>query len=321
MSSNNTLPSLHHNARPIARHPPPPPPPVSAPPLLQNPPSVQHVEHPIHATITPQTTMSYTRMIDTCVPQGPAALQNALTSYPTMLAYHSHIQAAIDQESNPMTRSQLRQVVAAALQRAQAAQARVPIQQPMAAASSAVESSTSQTSSAVAQVESQSAAHPLTVQRHTIPQPQRPVGASRVSNRSVSRGFGQASSAAAAPTAAPAIPNMPMVSGGPPAIANSVLQRAQSIQQSPQQIQTQPQPLPQTPAQPTNTTAPVPPAPAHVHHPHITPADAQQPRVFKLQFDAHRIICCSQTPIMVGWDFCNGDPELEEVARFFAPVE
>ncbi|CAK7264391.1 hypothetical protein SEPCBS119000_000975 [Sporothrix epigloea] len=45
------------------------------------------------------------------------------------------------------------------------------------------------------------------------------------------------------------------------------------------------------------------------------------PRVFKLQFDARRIICCSQTPVIVGWDFCNGDPELEEAARFFATVE
>lgn len=43
-------------------------------------------------------------------------------------------------------------------------------------------------------------------------------------------------------------------------------------------------------------------------------------RIFKLQFDARKIICCSQSPIIVGWDFCNGDPELEEASRFFATV-
>jgi len=65
-------------------------------------------------------------------------------------------------------------------------------------------------------------------------------------------------------------------------------------------------------------------APAHRH---VTPApaeghDAANPaRVFKLQFDARRIICCSQTSVIVGWDFCNGNPELEEASRFFGPVQ
>jgi len=44
-------------------------------------------------------------------------------------------------------------------------------------------------------------------------------------------------------------------------------------------------------------------------------------RVFKLQFDATRILCCSQTSVIVGWDFCNGDEELEEVSRFFGTVD
>ncbi|EPE03073.1 f-box wd-40 repeat-containing protein [Ophiostoma piceae UAMH 11346] len=44
-------------------------------------------------------------------------------------------------------------------------------------------------------------------------------------------------------------------------------------------------------------------------------------RVFKLQFDARRIICCSQAAVIVGWDFCNGDPELEEASKFFGTIE
>lgn len=40
-------------------------------------------------------------------------------------------------------------------------------------------------------------------------------------------------------------------------------------------------------------------------------------RVFKLQFDARRIICCSQDPRITVWDFANGDPEIEEASQFF----
>ncbi|KAL9001268.1 MAG: hypothetical protein Q9169_000159 [Polycauliona sp. 2 TL-2023] len=41
-------------------------------------------------------------------------------------------------------------------------------------------------------------------------------------------------------------------------------------------------------------------------------------RVFKLQFDARRIICCSQDPKIVGWDFANGDERIVECSPFFA---
>ena len=41
-------------------------------------------------------------------------------------------------------------------------------------------------------------------------------------------------------------------------------------------------------------------------------------RVFKLQFDARRIICCSQDPKIVGWDFANGDDDIIAASRFFA---
>jgi F-box and WD-40 domain protein 1/11 len=36
-------------------------------------------------------------------------------------------------------------------------------------------------------------------------------------------------------------------------------------------------------------------------------------RVFKLQFDTRRIICCSQNKVIVGWDFADGDKALEIV--------
>ena len=53
---------------------------------------------------------------------------------------------------------------------------------------------------------------------------------------------------------------------------------------------------------------------------HGSTATASQPnaRVFKLQFDARRIICCSQDPKIVGWDFANGDEKIIECSRFFS---
>lgn len=44
-------------------------------------------------------------------------------------------------------------------------------------------------------------------------------------------------------------------------------------------------------------------------------------RVFNLQFDARRIICCSQKGIIVGWDFANNDQRLIEASRFFAAIK
>ncbi|GAB7340330.1 hypothetical protein MBLNU457_6781t1 [Dothideomycetes sp. NU457] len=44
-------------------------------------------------------------------------------------------------------------------------------------------------------------------------------------------------------------------------------------------------------------------------------------RVFKLQFDSRRIVCCSQNRMIVGWDFANADPELEEASRYFMETE
>ena len=84
-----------------------------------------------------------------------------------------------------------------------------------------------------------------------------------------------------------------------------------------------PVPLPTLPN--TNPNPNVPPAigphgpvglplPAHIVH-QITHPNA---RIFKLQFDARRIVCCSQDPKIVGWDFANGDPDIEMSSRFFA---
>ncbi|KAI1506383.1 hypothetical protein F5X99DRAFT_403748 [Biscogniauxia marginata] len=274
----------------------PPPPSASAPPTVQQQqmPSYTHVEHPIIATITPQTTASYTHMIDACVPQGPVALQQALTAYPTMLTYHSHIQAAIDREPNAMARSRLRQVVSAALIRAQMAQNRIrdSVQQALSASSTSAEASSSQSARHGLQM---TAARSL----HNIHTPPRQLNA----------------------TATGSEHNFSSSGGGPPNLAGGTHQMQQPHPQAtPSQSQLQAQVS-------SHQTAPAPAAQPQGQqqqpqlHPHVAQADMSPARIFKLQFDARQIICCSQISTIVGWDFCNGDPELEEAARFFGTID
>lgn len=64
--------------------------------------------------------------------------------------------------------------------------------------------------------------------------------------------------------------------------------------------------------------------PNHNPNPNLNPNPTTAPnntssvsRVFKLQFDARRIVCCSQDSRIIGWDFANDDPEIEACAKFF----
>ncbi|KAL9612455.1 MAG: hypothetical protein Q9167_002964 [Letrouitia subvulpina] len=77
-------------------------------------------------------------------------------------------------------------------------------------------------------------------------------------------------------------------------------QQQQQQQQQHQQAQVQPHGAPQAP------------------HRYAAPVLQPNARVFKLQFDARRIICCSQDPKIVGWDFANGDEKIMECSPFFS---
>lgn len=50
-------------------------------------------------------------------------------------------------------------------------------------------------------------------------------------------------------------------------------------------------------------------------HP-LQPPQRESNRVFKLQFDTRRIVCCSQNKIIVGWDFSNGNEDLARVGTW-----
>lgn len=246
---------------------------VPLPPLVQQAEPVGDIVHaasPLTGPLPPAAVASMNRMIDLVVPQGTHALQQTLNTYPAMIALQTQLQAAIDRESSPFVRSQLRQVVSATAVRMQVAQARnraQGFQALVAGDNSAINASSDDDAGAGP---SRSAASP--------------------SNSTANN--------AAAP------------GGGSAAVAGGSVS------------------APTTPAQTNgNVAGPPPPAavggPAGIHRAHQAhaPEVGMPTRIYKLQFDARRIICCSQTSVIVGWDFCNGDPALEEVARFFATVE
>lgn len=89
---------------------------------------------------------------------------------------------------------------------------------------------------------------------------------------------------------------------------------------TPQHQTQQPQTAP--PPTTTNTTNQPPHRLPHHHHHNRRQAlqSVQQlvPRVFKLQFDARKIICSSQDPRIVAWDFACDDEEIIEASQFFA---
>jgi F-box and WD-40 domain protein 1/11 len=58
---------------------------------------------------------------------------------------------------------------------------------------------------------------------------------------------------------------------------------------------------------------------AHAHaqaHANLANHRESSNRVFKLQFDARRVVCCSQNKVIVGWDFANGDADLKRVGSW-----
>ena len=93
----------------------------------------------------------------------------------------------------------------------------------------------------------------------------------------------------------------------PPAPAPAILPRARP----PQMASVVVNPIP------PHGRANLPPPTLPTHHGAL-PAGQPNARVFKLQFDARRIICCSQDNKIVGWDFANGDEDIIACSKFFA---
>lgn len=272
---------------------------------------------------------NFTALIDYVVPRGVQALQTALANYPALLTYHSQIQAAILREPSSFARSQLRQAVSAALLRAQIRVRHSP-------ATQGPESSATSTPISASDSPSASTSHSAAAVAAATQ--------ALVDTQIAAHTGGSASSRIAASTATP-VHQTP----APASVAEVQMPRQSSHQQQ--------QPLTNASSQHHHHHQQQQP---HHHHrqPHRNhhhnhnqngnntntnnanasnnnqvaggggggnnanaPPEVPEIRVFKLQFDARQIVCCSQTSVIIGWDFCNGDPELEETARFFGTVE
>ncbi|UNI15957.1 hypothetical protein JDV02_002439 [Purpureocillium takamizusanense] len=221
-------------------------------------------------------------LIDHVVPLGAAALQQALAEYPVMLAYHTYLQRAIEREPSPFARAQLRQAVTTALLSIQNGQSERQRRGPEPPAQQRL------------------FANVLTA------------GPSNDgSNASEQQG-------GSGPMPVPPQPGYSTLDGWTGRILQP-LGRAPAGPQ-PAGVSHTGQALPPPPPPPPTALGVANAQPIH-HHPHIAAAEVAPARVFKLQFDARKIVCCSQAPVIVGWDFCNGDPALEEAARFFATVD
>ncbi|GKT66202.1 WD domain-containing protein [Colletotrichum tofieldiae] len=241
------------------------------------------------AAVPSDAAPTFLHLIDTVVPQGPTQLRLALHNYPNMVTAHrAHIQAAIGREPNSRIRDDLRGVLNAALLEAQINQSRGL------GASREAPTITPPALPSLGPMAAGPAGGPANA--HSDGRP------SRRQNAAAAGGI------AAPPSAAPQVQGHLHIQG-----QGQTAQPAQPTQPG-APVQTQATPVPVQGAQ----NAVVPDA---AHHPHIANGDNGPARVFKLQYDARRIICCSQTTVIVGWDFCNNDPELEEVARFFGTVE
>ncbi|OAQ82169.1 F-box and WD domain-containingprotein [Purpureocillium lilacinum] len=225
----------------------------------------------------------YTGLIDHVVPLGAAALQQALADYPVMLAYHTYLQRAIEREPSPFVRAQLRQTVTTALLSVQNGQSERQRRGPQ---SSVQQRHIGNIPTAGPSGEGN---NPSPEQGASGPMP----GPPQPGYSSLDNWTGQVHRVPQLPDRVPVAPPTagPSQAGQPP-------------------------PPPPPPAAQGLANA----QPIH-HHPHIAAAENAPARVFKLQFDARKIVCCSQAPVIVGWDFCNGDPALEEAARFFATVD
>ncbi|KFZ10479.1 hypothetical protein V502_08098 [Pseudogymnoascus sp. VKM F-4520 (FW-2644)] len=251
-------------------------------------------------------------LIDLVVPLGASALRQAIHQNPQLIWY-SRLGSAIMAEPVEAKRSQLRAVVNHAMQRLDAATLHpqqttsAPLtenQNPVATAagpSSNAHNGMAPTPFAPTQDAPEGSAQPQS--SASIPQT---INESPVQHTQ---------SAPAAPTSQPqASSSIAASAASPTALEAQATLHAVAQAQATAQAQVQAQALMHAQVQGIaqgQQAAAAPPA----------NGGANMARVFKLQFDARRIICCSQTPIIIGWDFANGDTKIEEASRFFGAVE
>ncbi|KAH9217113.1 WD40-repeat-containing domain protein [Leptodontidium sp. 2 PMI_412] len=215
----------------------------------------------------PGSDLFYHHLIDTTIPQGPMALQQALQNHPRLLSYDYLMHTIRNLTSTT------EQVMTTIVDDARQAQTQPPTVAGPSTSSSLPGPSTS-------------AMHAMVEQWHN----NLPLTSTSTSSST--------------------FPSHPLTTTQPS--ASTPVPPTQ-----PPQIQA----APPVPAVTVATQPPIPATTTHHHHNTTHHLPSNMARVFKLQFDARRIICCSQTSTIVGWDFANNDAQIIEASRFFAPIE
>ncbi|KAK2629828.1 hypothetical protein QTJ16_000648 [Diplocarpon rosae] len=264
----------------------------TAPPVPVSMPSIDVDAPPV--PFAPMSDQFYRHLIAITVPRGPVALQAALNQHARMAQYQSSLLAAI--EELPATAEHIPSMIAIVETAFQAWQEH---QGPLRAAQVGPLSNAVLSSQAGPQ------------SQHS---PSLYVGSSSQAGLSQ-----QAPSPPQAPQPMPVAPSLVWTTGHnltPPQLH----QTTSTIVPTPQPQQPPTQPAPAS----YNPSAQLQPQPAphhHHHHHHAHHFQQSMARVFKLQFDARRIICCSQTSTIVGWDFAADDEKIIEASRFFAAID
>ncbi|KAK3952319.1 F-box/WD-40 repeat-containing protein [Pseudoneurospora amorphoporcata] len=233
-------------------------------------------------TMDPATLLQYEQMVNGAVQSGPSAFRNLLQTRPEIISLRHMVDRAINRQSDQDLRTQLRHAWTGAHIHNQWNHGRIR-------------------SELIRNQENVMAANAPTA------------AAAAAAAAGGSNGvIGSSTTTATATPTAAAATLMVGAATGQPVIPQVSLP----------QVLVAPADAITAPAAPAAQQPQLPPMAGGRHHPHIpiAPAEENSPRVFKLQYDARRIICCSQTSFIVGWDFCNGDKELEEATRFFDTV-
>ncbi|KAM7190869.1 F-box/WD repeat-containing protein 1A [Naviculisporaceae sp. PSN 640] len=243
----------------------------------------------------PTTLDDLRQIIEQAVQGGQQAFGRALAMHPQILSQRHYVETVIDSQFSPVVRSQLRQAFSAALIRAQFEQAR--------SRREAMRAQENRAASGVVSAGGSSSTQARPGTNETAGATTRPTPAAAALVPPTQTITAQMAAALAAHQAHAQPPHAPAgvrVHQVLPPVAPDGSASA----------------LPQVQGPP-----PVVSAPADIGQPPTFDHHTNAPRMFKLQFDAHQIIACSQSSVIVGWDFCNGDPELEEASRFFDTVQ
>ncbi|CAL3963425.1 unnamed protein product [Diplocarpon coronariae] len=264
---------------------PAPPVPVSVPSIDVDAPTVP---------FAPMSDQFYHHLIAITVPRGPVALQNALNQHTRMAKYQPSILAAIAEL--PATAEHIPRMISIVETAFQAWQEH---QGPLRAAQVGASSSAG-----------------LSSQAGPSSQP----GPSSNAGSSSQAGLSQQAPPLLQSSQPMSMPSSAWTTGHyltppqPQHTTSTVIPTPQPQQQPPP---TQAMPTLHHPPAQLQLQA----APHHHHHHHAHHFQQSMARVFKLQFDARRIICCSQTSTIVGWDFAANDEKIVEASRFFAAIE